>query len=449
MNFESLKKLAHNAKERVVDSTKKGYNYGNEKGRQGHDAAKDAANQASIAFARRNVEDSRRHGEGQVIVGADTDIDNKTQLESSGSTSSSGDNGNNNRGDSDSSNSTSFPSLKTVAETSGGVFGAIGGALLGVARAGYGIPKDIARAREREAQHRGFQEKWGPRELGRIHARSVENAVVRIVCLRHGHGFHNDAFGVSSLGNRDAALSELGREQCAALGRALSLLAPSWDLIVVSPFRRTLETAALVLGDAASRQRCPTIVQPLCAEHCGGAFEGNLDELNRWRAMVARGDLGSPPEKLREAFDSASFPQYQDSLSRLPEKWWCHGRKDGFETRESFLQRARDLRLWLVAQAPELRVRQRASNPEIPKDVLPRILLVSHGGILSSCFEFDKDPVLVAQAQRARGKMQNCEMRVYDVCADGTFGRPIGAEEEGLVSGLSGGGAGAAVRVEK
>ena len=38
MNFLALKKLAQNAKQRVVDSTRKGYDYGGEKGRQGHDA---------------------------------------------------------------------------------------------------------------------------------------------------------------------------------------------------------------------------------------------------------------------------------------------------------------------------------------------------------------------------------------------------------------------------
>ena len=89
----------------------------------------------------------------------------------------------------------------------------------------------------------------------------------------------------------------------------------SWDLVVVSPFRRTLETCALVLGDTATRRR--TVVQPLCGEHCGGAFGSNLDELNRWRAMVARGDLGSQPERLREIFDAETYPQYAESLSRL------------------------------------------------------------------------------------------------------------------------------------
>jgi broad specificity phosphatase PhoE len=150
--------------------------------------------------------------------------------------------------------------------------------------------------------------------------------------------------------------------------------------------------------------------------------------------MVARGDLGSQPERLREIFDAETYPQYAESLSRLETNWWLHGRKDGFETRESFLQRAHDLRLWLASQASELRVEQREMHPEIPLSILPRILLVSHGGILSSCFRFDLDET---PSQRAKGKMQNCELRVYDVCADGAFARPVG-EDEGLVEGGAG-----------
>ena len=74
----------------------------------------------------------------------------------------------------------------------------------------------------------------------------------RVVCVRHGMGHHNDGFETASCMNRDAGLNSIGVTQASHAGELLQLAglfdSPERLLIVVSPMRRTLETALLLAG---------------------------------------------------------------------------------------------------------------------------------------------------------------------------------------------------------
>merc|ERR1719443_1791935 len=72
----------------------------------------------------------------------------------------------------------------------------------------------------------------------------------RVLALRHAKGWHNCLGGAASVLHRDADLSSLGRRQ-ASMARDLLLHSGAsdvLDLVVVSPFTRTLETAAGLLA---------------------------------------------------------------------------------------------------------------------------------------------------------------------------------------------------------
>ena len=393
--FARAKTLAAAAKVRVVDSTKKGYAGGEQQGSRAADAVEE----------RTAKKDTPTNPAESPHAPVDT-------------------------------TSTDPPQWKSVVKKTGGVFGALAGATVGVGRALYGVPKDILRERAKEKQTEGFEHGWGIRELARIEAPTgliQEKRPVRVVCVRHGHGFHNDVGGLSNVGNRDALLSPLGLEQCQLLQEKLARF--HFDMVVVSPMRRTLQTSIHVLG-AVTSTSVRTLVQPLCAEHNGGTFTN--DHINQLRSVVARGDLGSPPTTLRDSFPSEEYPQF-NGFSQLSDTWWEHGQEEGYETKDSFAKRAQELRVWLGSLGPELSGGGGGSG-------IPTVLLVSHGGILSETFQFSSDVTLRKEggqggSARSHGKMQNCEVRVYDVGVDGSFVRPV-AVEEGGGGGRGGGGGG-------
>merc|ERR1712196_508705 len=111
-------------------------------------------------------------------------------------------------------------------------------------------------------------------------------------------GHHNGLGGALSTFNRDATLNKVGIAEATAVGEELERMGitETFDLIVVSPFTRTLETAAFMLGSRA--RSLPTVVQPLCAEHTLA------------RSTMQQGDRGSTAEELQAIFPTEQFPQY-------------------------------------------------------------------------------------------------------------------------------------------
>jgi len=449
--FASAKAMATKAKDRVVDSAKKGYSAGQNQGNRAADNIETRTASKSTSSSAESDEQGGAQGSG--TAGEDLPVRTTDNENATGETKE--------------------KTWKKAVKVTGGVFGALAGVAVGVGRAAYGVPKDIMRDRAKAQQLDGFESGWGPREcefifvlfyfylifsdffhrqhftyrytyciylyivyftVRRLHAPAgfpLEKMPVRVVCVRHGHGFHNDVGGLSNVGNRDALLSPLGIEQSQALGSELRDV--PFDMIVVSPMRRTLQTSIHVLGDKATSAK--TIIQPMAAEHNGGTFTN--DRMNQARSVVARGDLGSTPETLRTSFPFDQYPQFSE-FSSLNENWWEHDQPDGFETSESFDERATAFRKWLGSTGRTLASKKRAS--ECFGDGLPTILLISHGGILSKTFQFELDGT---KEVRSGGKMQNCEIRIFDVCEGGDFVRPIASGEDSTTeveSGGSGGG---------
>lgn len=317
-------------------------------------------------------------------------------------------------------NNNSSSSESSSSMSAGQIIGGIGGAMAGLGRAAIGIPKDIARGKSKQSFEQGFA-LWGPRELRALQGEPATEILakhqlsVRIVALRHGHAAHNDMGGLTSVASRDAGLTVLGKEEAVVCGQILQGM--QFDMVVVSPYRRCLETAALILNDRAAE--IEHIVEPRAGEHNGGTFKNK--NMCAVRAQVSRGDLGSEKADLLARFPSSSYPQYAAGLQQLPPRWWEHGQQGGFETQESFAQRALDLRCWLGSLAPMLWERWEG-KVSLGVARQPTILLVAHGGILCAAFETKLHPENASV--RPNGKFQNCEFRVFDVCPGGFFKRP-------------------------
>ena len=112
--------------------------------------------------------------------------------------------------------------------------------------------------------------------------------------LRHGQSEFNVHFSKTRIdpGIEDPALTDLGRAQA---GAAAAALAPrGLTRIVASPYRRTLETAAIV-ADALG---LPIEIDSLVRERC-------------WFAC----DIGTPTSQLRKLWPGIDF-------DRLGERWW-------------------------------------------------------------------------------------------------------------------------------
>jgi len=115
------------------------------------------------------------------------------------------------------------------------------------------------------------------------------------VRLRRGRSEHNVVFSEArgDPGIRDPDLTELGRAQAAA---AASLLAECGRVrrLVVSPYTRTLATAAIVLDQID----CETVIDPAVREHCHFTC-----------------DVGTPADQL-----ARDWPQFD--FDGLTEIWW-------------------------------------------------------------------------------------------------------------------------------
>jgi hypothetical protein len=169
----------------------------------------------------------------------------------------------------------------------------------------------------------GLTTGWGRRELAALVTEEPPRPQIRVLTVRHGMGHHNDMHGGLSLFNRDASLNHVGVSQAEAAGAVLAASGhfDKLDLVVVSPFRRTLETAAhMLLAAQDSGHSIRTVVHPLAAEH------------TLLRSGLQQGDRGSTAEQLRKLFPATDYPQYDfEEINRYcaargleDGKWWHH-----------------------------------------------------------------------------------------------------------------------------
>eukprot|EP00602_Paraphysomonas_sp_CaronLab_P011503 CAMPEP_0185038558 /NCGR_PEP_ID=MMETSP1103-20130426/34340_1 /TAXON_ID=36769 /ORGANISM="Paraphysomonas bandaiensis, Strain Caron Lab Isolate" /LENGTH=488 /DNA_ID=CAMNT_0027577037 /DNA_START=40 /DNA_END=1506 /DNA_ORIENTATION=- len=239
----------------------------------------------------------------------------------------------------------------------------------------------------------GLETTWGV-AVSAAQLRTCPSNAIRIIAVRHGMGMHNESLGVTSVANRDAQLvPEVGTLQAKETGQRLAdlgvFMPPISDslLVVISPFRRTLQTALDLIGE--DMWTYPTVVTPLAAEH---SYE---------ISALQQGDRGSKTRQLRAWFPPEKHPQfhYFTEVDQYCEdkqiedgKWWAHG-PGWAETPSSFRARAEEFREFLFKRASDVGART--------------VLVVSHGGLLHEAFN--------------KVKYDNCEFRCFDLFSDSSF----------------------------
>uniref|UniRef100_A0A7S2IPY8 Phosphoglycerate mutase-like protein n=1 Tax=Haptolina brevifila TaxID=156173 RepID=A0A7S2IPY8_9EUKA len=159
---------------------------------------------------------------------------------------------------------------------------------------------------------------------------SSKTARSKLLCLiRHGQGVHNPRENKLALSfipgmlRRDAPLTRKGREQAGKLQRPLHHL--PYDLIVVSPLSRTIQTATEAFADHPT----PKMLNHLMCE----------------RATMPA-DVGTPKERLLQKHPQiASWQGFDD----LPEQFWP---QRSFRTaEEEVAARVSEFKEWLLARA--------------------------------------------------------------------------------------------------
>ncbi len=174
-----------------------------------------------------------------------------------------------------------------------------------------------------------------------------------IVFLRHAESAWNAVFSRSRIdpGLPDPPLTDLGRRQAEEAARRLA--GHGIDRILASPYRRTLETAAIL----AAELDLPIEVEPLVRERF--AFSC---------------DIGTPASVLRRSWPQLDF-------DGLPEIWWG----GLIESDVSVAARCRAFRRRLAGDPPD-----------------SRMAVVSHWGFLLAFTgrRFDNGSLLVVERQR-------------------------------------------------
>ncbi|KAF2021007.1 phosphoglycerate mutase family protein-like protein [Aaosphaeria arxii CBS 175.79] len=196
-----------------------------------------------------------------------------------------------------------------------------------------------------------------------------------IYLVRHAQGEHNATRNYTIL---DPLLTAKGKQQCQDLKKAFPFH-NEIDLVVASPLRRTVQTAALSFGPTLARKEVPFIALPVAQE-----------------VSNTKSDTGLEIEELLESLptlfsnDQLEFDVHSKLDLSLLEKGWTSKQGQYAYTKEAILKRAAGLRSWLY-QRPE-----------------KNIILVSHGAFMHF-FTEDLDTV---DAMTSTAYL-NCELRIF------------------------------------
>jgi hypothetical protein len=111
-----------------------------------------------------------------------------------------------------------------------------------------------------------FEEFRAQGEIRKLSASRSPKSPVRVVCIRHGMGQHQEVNAVASIISRDASLIDTGVQEAARAGALMKEagLFQQRLLVVISPMTRTLQTAICVLGSA--QWDLPTLIDPKAGE---------------------------------------------------------------------------------------------------------------------------------------------------------------------------------------
>lgn len=148
----------------------------------------------------------------------------------------------------------------------------------------------------------------------------------RIVCIRHGESTFNAAhrLGGGDPGHRDARLTPRGQAQAQEARQRLTDI--PFELVVVSPLTRAIETAAIVFGEHPNQPRV-------------------LVEVLHRECQESSCDVGRATSEI-----AAEFPHLD--VGHLPEIWWhaepgCEVGGYPVEPRHLFDARVAGFRDWL------------------------------------------------------------------------------------------------------
>lgn len=151
----------------------------------------------------------------------------------------------------------------------------------------------------------------------------------RIVCIRHGQSTFNAAhkLGGGDPGLLDARLTEMGQAQARAARDRLRAI--PFELVVVSPLTRAIQTAAILFGDHPTQPRV-------------------LVEVLHRECQESSCDVGRAASEI-----AAEFPHLD--VGHLPEVWWhaepgCEVGGYPVEPRPLFDARVAAFREWLRAR---------------------------------------------------------------------------------------------------
>ncbi|KAF1845013.1 phosphoglycerate mutase-like protein [Cucurbitaria berberidis CBS 394.84] len=201
--------------------------------------------------------------------------------------------------------------------------------------------------------------------------------------IRHAQGEHN---ATRNYEIRDAVLTPKGKEQCRILKSKFSHH-DDVNIIFASPLRRTIQTAALSLGPALSRQDVPFVLLPSLQEvSATGCDTGMADSAEDVKRLL--------PELFAQ--DELDFDYNKIDASAVTEGW---NSKQGYWAyqKEAISKRAADLRNWFF-QRPE-----------------EQIVVVTHGAFAHFLTEdWDVDDPMTGTAYK------NCEHREFVFTADST-----------------------------
>jgi broad specificity phosphatase PhoE len=141
----------------------------------------------------------------------------------------------------------------------------------------------------------------------------------RVFLIRHGEGMHNVR---QSQGSNDPPLTENGKGQA----RALRGRSAEFDLLIVSPLSRAIETAALIFGE---RPACRTIISPLHSERWSGACDEGRSKsalaaafpfIREWEGFSTLAENWTPTQLNDGGWVKVRVPKFLEYLRQQPER---------------------------------------------------------------------------------------------------------------------------------
>lgn len=213
--------------------------------------------------------------------------------------------------------------------------------------------------------------------------------------IRHAEAEHNLAEREHELGTKflleehsgwkywDASLTENGKNQCDVLRKELEEMEHylDWELCVVSPLQRTLQTAKLTVG---------------AVRHDGAPIKFLATEMCRERITCCPADSRRPLSVCKKEFPEVDFSQVTNEQDV---SWHTDKEND-----EQCKQRGIKFLSWL------------AKRPE------SCIAVVTHSGFLKRLFEQFGMGIASEDMEELHRRPANCEMRGLVLCAHRQFG---------------------------